>query len=147
MKLHRPGLLALSFLGIFGLGGCDEHACGLVAYPNGLLITFDDSFTTGQTFDVTISEVTTTPEIVPVMNCTVTGGSPAEIACASGLFHAEQFGGVVIADDKPSRLDIAVSSNGMKLAEKQFDVVFTTSEPNGPGCGTATSPTVTMSLK
>jgi hypothetical protein len=141
---NRLGLLALSLLGTLGLGGCDEHGCTLIGSLNGLLITFDDSFTVGKTFDVTISEVTQTPEIVPVMNCTLT---PPDIACASGLFHAEQFGGVVIADDKPSRLDIAVSSNGMKLAEKQFDVVFTTKEPNGPGCGTATSATVTMSLK
>jgi hypothetical protein len=137
-----------------GLAACD-HVCPTGGCLPGLVVGFDDSFTPGQTFDLTLSEVTATSELVAFMSCTYSPGGGADggafvaplLTCDSALPHNE-LGTVILIGSYPSqKIDIKVSSGATTLADKTFDVVFKTSTPNGPACGTCTQAAVTMSLR
>ena len=137
-----------------GLAAC-EHVCPVGGCLPGLVVGFDDSFTPGQTYDLTLSEVTTTPEVVAFMSCTYSPGGSADggafvaplLQCDSALPHSE-LGTVILIGSYPSqKIDIKVSSGATTLADKTFDVVFKTSTPDGPDCGSCTQAAVTMSLQ
>lgn len=148
ISMSRLRLVVLSSLALcFGLAGCDNKVCSLIGCSEGLLITFDGSFGSNKTYDITVSDVTT-DEVVPILGCTLVAGDGTNgtLRCSSVHPHSEQGSTVSLRDPQPSRLDIKVSVDGVQIADKQFDVAFKTVELNGPGCGTCTNASVTMSL-
>jgi hypothetical protein len=150
ISVSRLRLVVVSSLALgLGLAGCQSGTCTLIGCREGLLITFDGSFEPNKTYDIVVSDVTTA-ESVRLLACTLTPPADSSLAttleCASVSPHSEQGGTVSLRDVQPARLDIKVSVGGTQIADKQFDVAFKTVELNGPGCGTCTSASLTMSL-
>jgi hypothetical protein len=150
-KLSRSflaGVLALTLM----LAGCN-HACGLEVCFDGLVITFDSSFVGPGTYDISVVDV---PLMFgPVASCTYAPngfltdagtGWGWGLRCASQLSHTELDNMEMIHGFQPKAIQITVRSNGVVVAQKAFSLTFTTTELNGPGCGTCTNARVTMSL-
>ena len=149
IALSRLRLSLISLAIFVGALACD-HACGLIGCRQGLLITLDDTFEKGKTYDVVISELTTTPETVPLVTCIYVVPSETTavptLSCTSTLAHAELGSTIQVRDWMPAHISVKVSSGGAVLAEKTIDPKFVGKELNGPGCGTCTNAAVTMSL-
>jgi hypothetical protein len=150
ISMSHLRLVVLSSLALcLGLAGCESKACTDIGCREGLLITFDDSFESSKTYDVVVSDVTTA-ESVRILGCTLLPPADSSLAatleCTSPSPHSESGRTVSLREAQPMHLDIEVSMGGAQIADKQFDVAFKTVELNGPGCGTCTSASVTMSL-
>jgi hypothetical protein len=148
-RLLQLGMLQLALL--LAMTGCEGRDCTLIGCTEGLVISFDDSFTAGTTFDIEISEITARPEVVLLMTCAYTPATPGtageKLLCQSSAAHSELGKAVQIRDERPSRVSIEISSGGAVVSERTFDVAFTTKEINGPGCGTCTRAAITLGLQ
>ena len=147
LSYWRRLLLATPLL--VGLLGCDSRACTLKGCFDGLNIQLDGKFEIGKVYDVNISVITTTPEVVPIMICSIT--RPTEngwdLRCSSVLPHSEIFGNrIQIRTTEITKLGVVVSSSGAKVGEQTFDVTYTSQEINGPGCGVCTSALVNVTI-
>jgi hypothetical protein len=144
-------LLGALFALTFALAGC-EHVCGLIYCPEGLVITFDASFTGPGVYDIEIVDV---PEMLGPVDCTLAPNGfltdagtswGTGLRCASAFPHQEEDGMELVQDFQPKTINITVRSEGVVVAKKTFPLTFATTEPNGAGCGTCNHALVTMSL-
>jgi len=97
---------------------------------------------------VTVSNVTATPETIPVATCTagVAAGGSTQLFCDSQLSHSESGSTLQFQGTELKKLLITVSSNGMTLVNRTEDVAYTSREINGPGCGVCTSASLTVTV-
>jgi len=144
--------LRLGFLFILllvGLSTCgSEHSCTLIDCLDGLNIQLDGKFEMGETYQVDISVITTTPEVVPIMRCSLS--RPTEnswdLRCNSAFPHSEFGNRIQVRTTEEKKVKVAVSSNAMTLGEQVFDVAYTSKEINGPGCGVCTSALIDVTV-
>jgi hypothetical protein len=143
----RRLLLATPLLGLLG---CDVgHTCTLVGCLDGLNIQLDGKFETGKAYQLDISTITTTPEIVPFMRCSVARLTENnwDLRCNSAFPHSEVLGNrIQIRTTEFTKLKVVVSSSGMTLGEQTLDAGYTSKEINGPGCGVCTSALVSVTV-
>jgi hypothetical protein len=140
---------------------CDETQITLLA-PNGawaagtytLTLTVDDS-----PVECTISVPTAPPSssvtaapcpyalsLEPVDSCPPVlcdGGACGGGSCAP---IAGQFQMTVTVDGLPADIGLDLSANGKLLVSETVAPASTTTEPNGPGCGTCTIASATVSI-
>jgi hypothetical protein len=132
-----PALIALVAL-IPNAMGCGPWACGVVGCYNGLRISFDGTLLPEKSYLIEIAGIAQM-ERGPVTTCTV---GPAEttgrrVTC-SGSRASNLRGGadpeIYVFDAIYENVVVVVSSGGAKLTEQGFEPVYSTDEPNGPGC-------------
>jgi len=143
--MFRFGLSLVATLAM-GAVGCG-HACNAIGCLDGLVLAFD-GLVAGTTYQVTVSQVTATPETIPVATCTAVvaaNGSP-QLSCSSERPHTESSNTLQFHDTELTKLVITVSSNGMTLVNQAADVSYTSSEINGPGCGVCTQASVSVTV-
>ena len=121
------------------VGGCERgHVCTLIGCRDGLTISLDGRFDVGTTYQVVVDSLPTPPESVPLLSCTLSpsdGGQ--ELSCGPaglGVQHIEIGRATFISDTTLRRVQITISSGGAPVTQT-FDVAYTSSEINGPGCG------------
>lgn len=150
--MSRPSHRFFRWLGLLGAlllspgsTGCG-HGCTLKGCSQGLHIVLDRSFD-GRTLELVVSELTSTPEVVPFMRCDLkprVGSIGHDAFCNSSRPHHQQ-GGITI-DDFPAQVVVAVSEGGVKLGQQTFTPAYTNEEINGPGCGRCHFGSVTVSM-
>jgi hypothetical protein len=116
---------------------------------DGLLISIHGGRTDAGsvTYEIEVAELTPTPEKVPLMTCSFTPAADSpELHCSSVLSHAE-FGDVIqIRDAQLKNVVVTISRDGAKLAEQNFQPVYTSREINGEGCGVCTNASATVNI-
>jgi hypothetical protein len=144
-----PGALALSLLLAATAAGCDgSHTCTLIGCLDGVAISFE-GLNLGTTYDIAIADLNMMAHAaVPIMTCTAaaTDAGYQTLSCSSSEAHSEIGTTVHIRDTTLSAVEVTVSSNGVQLSDRSFDVNYTSKEINGPGCGVCTSASVTMTV-
>jgi hypothetical protein len=127
---------------------CSSGECATVGCQDGLTIDLGSGFTRGQTFELTVTDLTATP--VTIATCTYAPSATADdtdmLSCASLRPHMEIAPAIQIRQWQPTRIGVKVVSGGATVAEKDFDITFTSSEINGPGCGACAQASVILSL-
>ena len=129
--------------------GCEPQKCGAVGCLRGVNIHFEGTFQPGKTYAIQISELTPTPEVVPIMKCSLTGaaaGATPELLCSSAQMHATFATQVQIDDVVLHQLRIAISADGTPVGQQDYPVLYASREINGPGCGTCTTAGITVAL-
>jgi hypothetical protein len=149
-SLAMHGLLALLLLLLAPLagGGCDlSKSCTAIGCLDGLTITFAGNIDPNATLRIDLAR-RTAGEPVPFMACmsSPTGTSGRLTQCNSALNHTELGTAVIIHDTTLTELMVTVSESGTVLVEDSFTAAYTTREINGPGCGTCTSGSHTVTV-
>jgi hypothetical protein len=142
-------LVALLALLAAGSSGCESsHACSLVGCLDGVIVSFT-GLGAHPSYDITITPVTTTPDVVPLATCTIDASDAGarQLTCTSSFETHDEFGlSVRIQDSTLQAIQISVSSDGTPVAQQTFDVSYQSSEINGPGCGVCTQASVSMTV-
>jgi len=138
-------VLALVVVASAAVAGCGK-TCTLIGCNDGLNIWFDGSFEVGTTYDVVISELTDTPEVVPIMRCRFTEESSGTTAllCSSPLDHTTLGRSVSIKSERPKTVRITVTTGDVVVGEMDYPVTFVSREINGEGCGTCTNANISV---
>jgi hypothetical protein len=149
-KMSRTGRRfagALTLLAILPLAisGC-KTACGDVGCLGGLNISFVGWFDLGKTYDITLSVLTATPEVVPIVHCSYSdpAGGGAGLLCSSASRFTASGTQLSIEDDTIKNLRVNISADGAVVGQQDYQVAFSSSEINGDGCGTCTSASLTV---
>jgi hypothetical protein len=149
VQIHRGAVVAGVVAGAaLLLGSCSERACtNRGCLFTGLNVRFGGGFELGKRYEVEISIVTPTPEVILVMRCALTPASATDygLACTSAYLHAEQ-GDSIRFFQELSTLLVSVSADGDMLYERTHEVEYTIEEINGPGCGTCEFAVVDVEL-
>ena len=141
------GLITMSLLLSLGAGSC-QHGCTLIGCLDGLRISLESAVPPSTTLQIDIAMITPLPETLHVMSCILTPGAGSEegLLCNSSRLHGEEGRTIHFGGDEIKRFTVTISREGTKLSEQTFDAPYTTTEPNGPGCGACTSATVHVPL-
>ena len=129
----------------FASSGCGQ-ACSAIACLDGLNISFAGWFELGKTYDITLSVLTATPEVVPIVHCSYSdpaGGGPG-LLCSSASQFTASGNQLSIKDDTIKNLRVTISADGAVVGQQDYQVAFTSSEINGAGCGICTNASVTV---
>jgi hypothetical protein len=142
-------LFAALFALTLPLAGCHD-GCALTVCYQGLVITFDASFTGPGVYDIEVVDV---PEMLGFVDCTFAPNGfltdagtswGTGLRCASAAPHSEQENIEIVEDYRPKAIIITVRSEGAVVAKKTFPVTFNTVDLGG--CGTCNHALITMSL-
>jgi hypothetical protein len=148
IRLSRSCLLAAALL--IQIVACDlGRTCTDIGCLDGLIIQLKGNFELGKTYDLQIDTITTMPEVVPVMSCSVL--RPAEnqwdVRCRSSFTHTENLGNTIqIRSTEIKKMMVTVSSGGAMLGQQMLEASYTSKEINGEGCGTCTSGVVDVTV-
>ncbi|HSY40694.1 MAG TPA: hypothetical protein VLA79_14235 [Polyangia bacterium] len=149
--MSRPGRRfagALTLLALLplALSGCGGQACTLIGCLDGLNVSFVGSFEPGKSYDITLSSLTTTPEVVPIVHCSYSdpaGGGPG-LLCSSASPFTAAGSQLSIKDDTIQNLRVTIATDGAVVGQQDYQVAFSSREINGPGCGVCTNANVTV---
>lgn len=150
MSRFSLALLVAPVVVVVALAGCEYgQTCAAIGCSDGLNVQLNGNFEIGRSYQVDISTITVTPEVVPIMRCSLT--RPTEngwdLRCNSAIPHSESFGNwIQMRTTEFKKLQVAVESDGITLGEQVLDVSYTSKEINGPGCGVCTSAVVNVTV-
>jgi len=127
------------------LSGC-RQACNDMGCLDGLNVSFAGSFEPGKTYDVTLSILTTTPEVVPIVHCSFSdpAAGGAGLLCSSASPFTASGTQLSIKDDTIQNLRVTIAADGAVVGQQDYQVAFSSREINGPGCGVCTNASVTV---
>ena len=138
---------ALTLLSILPLAisGC-EQSCTTRGCLDGLNVSFVGQFEPGKTYDVTLSVLTATPEVVPIMNCSYSdpAGGGAGLLCSSASPFTAAGTQLNIKDDTIKNLRVTIAADGAVVGQQDYQVAFSSAEINGPGCGICTNASISV---
>jgi hypothetical protein len=145
-QMSRPGRRfagALTLLALlpFVTSGCETSSCSAIGCLDGLNVSFVGWFEPAQSYDITLSVLTATPEVVPIMHCSYSdqaAGGPGLLCSSASLFTASGTR-LSIKDDTIKELRVTIAANGAVVGQQDYPVAFSSREINGPGCGTCTN--------
>ena len=128
------------------LSGCGSQSCSAIACFDGLNVSFVGSFEPGTTYDITLSVLTPTPEVVPIMHCSYSdpAGGGSGLLCSSASPFTASGAQLSIKDDTIKNLRVTMAADGAVVGQQDYQVAFTSSELNGAGCGVCTNANVTV---
>ena len=130
-------LLAILPLAISGCGrGCTTIAC-----LDGLNVSFFGSFEPGKSYDITLSVLTETPDVVPIMHCSYSDAASggAGLLCSSTSPFTASGTQLSIKDDTIKNLRVTIAADGAVVGQQDYQVAFSSREINGAGCGICTN--------
>jgi hypothetical protein len=144
---NLPALITLSAMTLADASCDPTRACGEIGCDNGLTVVFRGG-NAGSTYRLEVASVTPLPETVPFVRCflEVLAANSNRLSCSSAELHREFAGRLVINDLGLKNVLVSVFLSDQPLTQQQFQIVYATSEVNGPGCGTCTHASIEVSI-